>query len=97
MVTGARGLSASSQLAGAGQKSRTVRSRALRQCSLRTEVRESSASAGGFHSCPHICRIATKPPVPRVLLERASGAEFRKKLLSISDVTHLNRDRPKRL
>jgi len=24
-------------------------------------------------------------------------SEFRKKLLSISDVTHLNRDRPKRL
>jgi hypothetical protein len=89
VVTGGLSLCASSQLAGVDQKSRTVLSRALRQCSLSTVVMESIASAGGFHSCPHIGRI--------VLLEEGSGAEFRKNLLSISDVTHLNRDRPKRL
>jgi len=97
MVTGARGSLASSQLTGLDQKSRSVLSRALRQCSLSTVVMESIASAGGFQSCPHICRIATMPSGPRVLLEAASVAEFRRKLLSISDVTHLNRDRPKRL
>jgi hypothetical protein len=89
VVTGGLSLCASSQLAGVDQKSRTVLSRALRQCSLSTVVMESIASAGGFHSCPHICRI--------VLLEDASVAEFRKKLLSISDVPYLNRDGPKRL
>ena len=72
-------------------------SRALRQCSLSTVVMESIASAGGFHSCPHICRIAAIPSRPRVLLEAASVAEFQQNLLSISDVTHLNRDQPKRL
>ena len=72
-------------------------SRALRQCSLSTEVIESIASAGGFHSCPHICRIATIPSPPRALLEATSVSEFRKKWLSISDVTHLNRDGPTRL
>jgi hypothetical protein len=97
VVTGARGLWASSQLTGVDQKSRTVLSRALRQCSLSTEVMESNASAGGVHSCPHICRIAAILPFPRLLLEEASVSEFRKKLLSISDVTHLNRDGPKRL
>jgi hypothetical protein len=90
-------LSAASQLTGVGQKSRTVLSRALRQCSLRTEVMESIASAGGFHNCPHICRIAIKPPGPPRPVRAREWGGVPEKLLSISDVTHLNRDRPKRL
>ena len=64
MVTGVRGLWASSQLTGVDQKSRTVLSRALRQCPVSTEVMESNASAGGVHSFPQICRIATILPAP---------------------------------
>jgi hypothetical protein len=88
VVTGWLSLRTSSQLTGVDQNSRTVLSRALRQCPLSTVVMESRS---------HICRIAAIPSAPRVPLEDRSVSEFRKKLLSVSDVTHLNRDRPKRL
>jgi len=52
VVTGARSRCASSQLTEVDQKSRTVLSRALRQCSVSTEPIESRS---------HICRIAALP------------------------------------
>jgi hypothetical protein len=65
VVTGARTRLASIQLTGVDQKSRTVLSLALRQCWDNAVAMESSACPGGFHSCPHICRIATVvPPRP---------------------------------
>ncbi len=87
-MTGGRSLCASSQLTGVDQKSRTVLSLALRQCSLSAEAMESRA---------HFCRIATLSSFPLGPLETGSVAEFRKKLLSISDVPHLNRAWPGRL
>ena len=101
-MTGARSLLASSQLTGVDQKSRRVLSFALRQCCDNALAMESSACPGGFQSWLHICRIATIPSFParsspRVLLEMGIVIEFRKNLLPISDVAHLNRDRPWRL
>jgi len=87
-VTGAGSLCASSQLTGVDQKSRTVLSLAFRQCSLSAAAMESSA---------HFCRIATVSSFPSLRLEPGSVGEFRKKVLSVSDVPHLNRDRSGRL
>lgn len=51
-----------------------------------------------MESRSHICRIAAQPfPSACFRLENASVTEFRKKLLPISDVPHLNRDQPSRL
>ena len=100
-MTGARSLLASSQLTGVDQKSRRVLSFALRQCCDNALAMESSACPGGFQSCRHICRIATILPSrafsPRVWLEMGIVIEFHKNPLPVSDVAHLNRDRPWRL
>jgi hypothetical protein len=90
-------LRASSQLTGVDQNTCTVRSLAARQCSFSTAANEFSASPGGFQNCRHIGRIATTASFPRARLEDRSVAEFRKNLLPVSDVPHLNRDRPRRL
>jgi hypothetical protein len=87
-------LRASSQLAGVDQKTCSVRSLAARQCSFSTAANEFSTSPGGLQICRHIGRIATTVSFPSSPdLESSSVAEFRKKLLPVSDVAHLNRDR----
>jgi hypothetical protein len=98
VVAGRRTLCTSSQLTGVDQNSCLVRSLAVRQCSFSTAANEFSTSHGGFHICRHIGRIATTVSFPSSPeLEERSVAEFRKNLLPVSDVAHLNRDGPWRL
>jgi hypothetical protein len=88
-------LRASSQLTGVVQNRSIVRTLAARQRSFSTAANEFSTSPGGLQICRHIGRIATTVSFPSSPgLEGTSLAEFRKKLLPVSDVAHLNRDRP---
>jgi hypothetical protein len=91
-------LRASSQLTGVDRNSWTVRSLAARQCSFSAAANEFSTSPGGFQICRHTGRIATTGLLPLTCrLEERSVAEFRENPLLVSDVPHLNRDRPRRL
>jgi hypothetical protein len=84
VVAGGRTLRASSQLTGVDQNSCTVRLLAARQCAF-------SAAANEFRiSC-----LAMTASFPSSLeSDCRSVTEFRKNLLSISDVAHSNRGRP---